>query len=76
MSYRTVEVEVDHGHVLAKGAESLPGKVSGLLTILQSDAVNPSAISPLQALESLQEHLHLDANQAAEWMTSVREARR
>ena len=76
MSYRTVEVEIDHGHVLAKGAESLPEKASGLLTIFQSDAVNPSAISPLQALESLQQHLHLDATQAAQWMTSVREARR
>ena len=76
MSYLTVEVEIDHGHVLAKGAESLPEKASGLLTIFQSDAVNPSAISPLQALESLQKHLHLDATRAAEWMTSVREARR
>ena len=47
MSYRTVEVELDHGHVLAKGAESLPEKASGLLTIFQSDAVNPAAISPL-----------------------------
>ena len=34
MSYRTVEVEVDHGHLLAKGAESLPEKASGLLSIL------------------------------------------
>ena len=76
MSYRTVEVEVDHGHLLAKGAESLPEKASGLLTIFQSDAGNPSALSPLQALESLQKHLRLDATQAAEWMASVREARR
>jgi hypothetical protein len=34
MSYRTVEVEIDHGQVLAKEAESLPDKASGLLTIL------------------------------------------
>ena len=34
MSYLTVEVEIDHGHVLPKGAESLPEKASGLLTIL------------------------------------------
>jgi len=34
MSYLTVEVELDHGHVLAKGAESLPEKASGLLTII------------------------------------------
>ena len=76
MSYLTVEVEIDHGHVLAKGAESLPEKASGLLTIFHSDAVNHSAISPLQALESLQKHLRLDAARAGEWMTAVREARR
>jgi hypothetical protein len=76
MSYLTVEVEIDHGHVLAKGAASLPEKASGLLTIFQSDAVNRAAISPLQALESLQKHLCLDAVGAAEWMASVREARR
>ena len=34
MSYRTVEVEINHGRVLAKGAESLPERASGLLTIL------------------------------------------
>ena len=39
MSYLTVEVEIDHGHVLAKGAESLPEKGSGLLTILRPKPV-------------------------------------
>ena len=34
MSYRTVEVEIDHGQVLPTGAESLPAQASGLLTIL------------------------------------------
>ena len=34
MSYLTVEVEIDHGHVLPKGTETLPEKASGLLTIL------------------------------------------
>ena len=33
MSYRTVEVEIDHGHIVSKGAESLPDKATGLLTI-------------------------------------------
>jgi hypothetical protein len=76
MSYLTVEVEIDHGHVLAKDSQSLPEKGSGLLTILQSDAVNPAALSPLQALESLQKHLRLDAAKAVAWMASVRAARR
>jgi hypothetical protein len=76
MSYRTVEVEIDHGHVQAKGAERLPEKATGLLTIFQSDAGKPDTLSPLQALESLQKYLHLDATTAAEWMASVREARR
>ena len=36
MSYVTVEVEIDHGKVLPKGAEALPDKGCGLLTILAS----------------------------------------
>jgi len=40
MSYRTVEVEIDHGRVVPKGAEALPEKASCLLTIL-----NPSCLS-------------------------------
>ena len=40
MSYRTLEVEIDHGRVSAKGAEALPEKASGLLTIL-----NPAPLS-------------------------------
>lgn len=76
MSYLTVEVEIDHGHVLAKGPQSLPEKASGLLTIFPSPAVDRAALSPLQALEALQKHLRLDAARATEWMASVREARR
>ena len=33
MSYLTMEVEIDHGRVSAKGPEALPEKASGLLTI-------------------------------------------
>ena len=40
MSYVTVEVELDHGRVSAKGAEALPEKAVGLLTIL-----NPPPLS-------------------------------
>jgi len=40
MSYLTVEVEIDHGRISAKGAETLPAEASGLLTIL-----NPSPLS-------------------------------
>jgi len=76
MSYLTLEVEIDHGHVSAKGVESLPEKASGLLTIFSSDAGNHAAISSLQAMEALQSHLHVDAASAAKWMADVREARR
>lgn len=42
MSYRTVEVELNHGLVVSKGAEALPEKASGLLTILDpSPLVQP-----------------------------------
>lgn len=36
MSYRTLEVEIDHGTVVAKGGDPLPVKASGLLTIIDS----------------------------------------
>jgi hypothetical protein len=34
MSYLTLEVEIAHGRVVSKGAEALPEKATGLLTIL------------------------------------------
>jgi hypothetical protein len=40
MSYLTVEVEIEHGRVSSKGAEVLPEKATGLLTIL-----NPPQVS-------------------------------
>lgn len=45
MSYRTLEVEIDHGRVSSKGPERLPEKASGLLTIL-----NPSRPSQLRPI--------------------------
>ena len=40
MSYLTLEVEIDHGRVLSKSADTLPERASGLLTIL-----NPPVLS-------------------------------
>ncbi len=34
MSYVTVEVEIEHGRIVAREPEKLPKKASGLLTIL------------------------------------------
>jgi len=76
MSYLTVEVEIDHGKVVPKDPSRLPEKGTGLLTIFQPAAAGQSKLTPLQALDALQKHLRLDAKQAAEWMTTVREARR
>jgi hypothetical protein len=44
MSFRTLEVEIDHGRVLPKGAEALPEKASGLLTILNPPPSQPRPI--------------------------------
>ena len=76
MSYLTIKVEINHGKVVTKEVAKLPEKASGLLTIFQPDAENPAAVSPLQALESLQKHLQLNADKAAEWMAAVRDIRR
>ena len=45
MSYLTIEVEIDHGHVMSKGAESLPAKASGLLTILDPAPLRPIGLA-------------------------------
>jgi hypothetical protein len=76
MSYLTLEVEVDHGRVVAKEPGRLPEKGRGLLTILQSDENTSLALTPLQALDALQQHLGLDQRKTTEWMGTVREARR
>jgi hypothetical protein len=44
MNYLTVEVEIDHGRVSSKGAEALPEKASGLLTILEPKTTQPRPI--------------------------------
>jgi len=76
MSYVTLEVEIERGHVVAKEPGRLPEKGSGLLTILRSDEAGETRLTPLQALDALQRHLQLDAQKAAKWMDDVREARR
>ena len=76
MSYLTLEVEIDHGKVITKEPSKLPEKASGLLTILQPDISEMPKLTPLEALDALQKHLHLDAGKAADWMATVREARR
>lgn len=76
MNYLTLEVEVDHGRVVAKEPGRLPEKGHGLLTILQSDESGSPTLTPLQALDALQQHLGLDERKTTEWMDTVREARR
>ena len=43
MSYKTVEVELENGRVQAAGAETLPEKAHGLLTILSPQTVKSDA---------------------------------
>ncbi len=52
MSYLTVEVEIDHGRIVARGPERLPEKGNGLLTILQPvSGPNVGLTSPPQRVE-------------------------
>ena len=77
MSYLTVEVEIDHGRVVVAEPGKLPDKGKGLLTVLEPVSLNVSGrLTPLEALEALQQHLRLDEKRAAEWMAAVRDARR
>jgi hypothetical protein len=55
MSYKTVEVELEHGRVQTAGAETLPEKAHGLLTILSPQTVESDAParSPGKAMREL-----------------------
>ncbi len=76
MSYLTLEVEIDHGKVVAKEPSKLPEKASGLLTIIQPDQPKAPQMSQLEAFEALSAHLNLDEAKTSEWMAAVRDARR
>ena len=78
MSYLTVEVEIDHGRVVAAEPGKLPDKGKGLLTVLEAAELegNIEKMSPLEALHALQKSLNLDAAKAKAWMDMVRDARR
>ena len=77
MSYLTQEVQIDHGRIIPSEPRQLPENGKGLLTVLHSTnrkiGVNPT---PLEALEALQRRLDLNESQVAEWMATVRDARR
>jgi hypothetical protein len=75
MSYLTLEVEIDHGKVMAKGPSKLPEKACGLLTLLQTEKPMHQR-TQIEALEELQRRLKLDDKKVAEWMATVRDARR
>ena len=54
MSYKTVEVELDHGRVHPSGADVLPAKARALLTIISPatsgpDEVNGPSLADLMA---------------------------
>jgi len=42
MSYTTVEVELDHGHVWPRGSGTLPAKALALLTVLEPNGDPPA----------------------------------
>ena len=48
MSYLTVEVEIDHGRVVARGPEGLPEKGNGRLTISETVSTPGAAAKPLR----------------------------
>ena len=49
MSYQTVEVELENGRVQPCGAETLPARAHGLLTILEGRPCEP-VVAPVRTL--------------------------
>lgn len=76
MNYLTLEVQIEHGKVVTKDSVQLPETGHGLLTILQPESPVPARLTPIEALEALQKHMQLDERKVAEWMSTVRNARR
>ena len=77
MSYLTLEVEIDHGRIIPSEPRQLPENGKGLLTILpSSNGKTGGKLTPLEALEALQQRLQLNDSQVNEWMATVRDARR
>ena len=78
MSYLTVEVEIDHGRVVATEPGKLPQKGKGLLTVLEASGKEATIekMTPLEALHALQKSLNLDAAKAKAWTDMIRDARR
>ena len=61
MRYVTVEVEIDHGRIVARGPEALPEKGAGLLTILPPTGPTQGAERPF-GLARGQFHVPADFN--------------
>ena len=76
MSHVTLEVEVDHGKIVAKEPEKLPVSGRGLLTTMQLGSSQSPNLATLEAFEALQRSLNLDPARAKAWRDAVREARR
>lgn len=78
MSYLTVEVEFDHGRMVATEPGRLPDKGKGLLTVLEASEEEGTVekMTPLEAFHALQKSLNLDAVKAKAWMEMIRDARR
>ncbi|HOX58503.1 MAG TPA: hypothetical protein P5205_15925 [Candidatus Paceibacterota bacterium] len=78
MSYLTVEVEIDHGHIVAREPSKLPERGKGLLTVLEASEAEGRVekMTPLEAFHALQRSLDLDEAKAKAWMDTIRDARR
>lgn len=78
MSYITLEVEIDHGHIVPREPSKLPEKGKGLLTVLEAsgEEANIQKMTPLEAFHMLQKSLNLDGAKAKAWMEMIRDARR
>ena len=78
MSYLTVEVEIDHGRVVAAEPGKLPDKGKGLLTALEASEKegNIEKMTSLEAFHAFQKSLNLDTAKAKASMDTIRVARR
>jgi|GEM_PF-928023 len=79
MSYKTLEVEIENGRIIASGAETLPGRARGLLTLLSESGGTDTRKGPAKTGAELAARLaaikKLPPEEAEAFARDIEEAR-
>lgn len=75
MSYKTLEVELENGHVRPCGSEVLPANAHALLTLLDSTVPTATARTCGELARNWSEFNRLSADEASDFAADIEHAR-